>query len=98
MLELNDANVAGELSRKLLRKENSILKRLVCAMRGGEHEVWIGTISDAQFINYIFDSCRVYANDANVADLLLHPSRNDPVELGAIALQRVKNNFPCAGH
>ncbi|WCE05832.1 hypothetical protein [Pseudoxanthomonas sp. JBR18] len=70
------------------------MKGLVCAMGGCEHEVWMGTVSDAQLIDCVFDSCRVSSYNADIANILLHPLRHDPVELGAIASQRVKNNFP----
>ena len=56
------------------------------------------TISDAQLINGVLNPGCVSAHDSNIADLLLDPLHNDPIELGAIAVQRMKNNFAQSGH
>ncbi|MBD8880620.1 hypothetical protein IHE49_09000 [Rhodanobacter sp. 7MK24] len=74
------------------------MKSFICVVGSGEHEVGVRTVSDAQLVNGALDPCRVNSNHSDMADLFLDPLRNDSIELSAIAVQRMKNNFAGRSH
>ena len=92
-LELNNLNFClprsnAEASRKLNNFVNSF-----AGVTGRHHEISLGTISDAEVINYVLHPSAILTQNANKFDSVFCELRNKGIKPWSITSPKVEDTF-----